>query len=361
VTRGFQQPRSPVGGSARRQAATAARGAGGASARTGGAVDGGADARAGGARWAAGATEAAARDGGRSYYGRPVIKQPVWTWEIPLYFITGGVAGASSGLAFAAGMCGNRELSERAQLAALGGVSISPLLLISDLGRPARFLNMLRMFKFSSPMSVGSWLLAANGAAISLAGAGTLMRRAPALTRAAQGVAAVLGLPLTTYTAVLIANTSIPIWHEGRRELPFVFGGSSAAGAGALAALITSPERAGQARRLAIIGAVIEGASTQVMERRLGELAEPLRRGRGGALSWAAKTLVAGGAALIGYAGGRRRTEARAGAAMVLAGEALQRLAIFRAGFQSARDPRHTVGPQRRRIESGESRGMARR
>jgi formate-dependent nitrite reductase membrane component NrfD len=335
------------------------------------------------------AQASAANDG---YHGRPVLKEPVWTWEIPLYFITGGIAGASSGLAFSAGLVGNETLAKRAQLTALGGVSVSPLLLISDLGRPARFLNMLRMFKRTSPMSMGTWLLTANGAAITLASAGTITGRAPLATRLARGAAALLGLPLTTYTAVLIANTAVPLWHAGRHELPFIFGGSSTAGAGALATLIAPAQDAGQARRLAIAGTAIEAISSQVMEHRLGELARPLKRGRAGALAWAAKGLATGGAALLSYAEARlltqsrakerakeRATErarprlmgarkarrlkaaqraggdldaiARAGAAMVLAGEVLERWAIFRAGFQSARDPSYTIAPQRARLQ----------
>lgn len=349
MTGGFQEPRSPVGDRERRQATAELAGATG----DGSAHDGAARKD----RQAASATAGAAESG---YYGRPVIKEPVWTWEIPLYFLTGGIAGASSGLAFTASLAGNERLAERAQLAALGGVALSPALLISDLGRPLRFLNMLRMLKPSSPMSVGSWLLAANGAAITAASAGTLARRFPTGTRVAQGVAAALGLPLTTYTAVLIADTAVPLWHAGRYELPFAFGGSSAAGAGALVALITPPDHAAQARRIAIIGTAIEAISMEVMERRLGRLAKPLRRGPAGALAWGAKGLAGAGAALLTHAGRRRHGEARAGAAMVLAGEALLRFAIFRAGFRSARDPSYTIEPQRARIEQGKTAGMAR-
>ena len=284
-----------------------------------------------------------------SYYGRPVLKQPVWTWEIPLYFVSGGVSGASAGLAFAARMAGNGTLAKRAQLAAFGSIAVSPVLLISDLGRPERFLNMLRVFKPSSPMSVGSWLLAANSAGTTIATLGMLTGKAPRLTRASGAAAAALGMPLTTYTAVLIANTAVPLWHEGRRELPFVFGGSSAAGAGALATLITPHEHAGPARRLAAMGTVIEGAASQVMERRLGHLAEPMRTGQAGRLAWAAKILATSGAVLTGVLGARRPRAARAGAAMVLAGEILERWSVFRAGSQSAADPAYTVGPQRAR------------
>src|SRR5205085_4979895 len=90
----------------------------------------------------------------RSYHGRPVIKEPVWTWEIPTYFFTGGLAGASAGLAYLSELRGNDVLARRAWGTAMFGMGTSPALLTSDLGRPERFLNMLRMFKISSPMSV---------------------------------------------------------------------------------------------------------------------------------------------------------------------------------------------------------------
>src|SRR5215216_2591916 len=104
-----------------------------------------------------------------SYYGRPVIKEPVWSWEIPWYFFTGGLAGASSCLGFVAGLTGNRWLGRTARLVSLGAAPASPILLISDLGRPDRFYNMLRVFKPTSPMSVGTWVLSSFGAASSIA------------------------------------------------------------------------------------------------------------------------------------------------------------------------------------------------
>jgi formate-dependent nitrite reductase membrane component NrfD len=165
--------------------------------------------------------------------GRPVIKEPVWTWEIPLYFYTGGLGGASAGLAWLAERTGNRELARRAWGAALLGSTASPALLISDLGRPARFLNMLRLFKITSPMSVGSWLLAATGPAIGVSALEGLAGRARGPASVAKPLAAVLGLLVSTYTAALIADTAIPVWHEGRRLLPASFAGSAAASAGA--------------------------------------------------------------------------------------------------------------------------------
>lgn len=281
-----------------------------------------------------------------SYHGRPIVKQPTWTWEIPLYFFTGGLAGASSMLGFAASLSGNRPLAKRAWLVSLAGISVSPILLISDLGRPERFLNMLRVFKITSPMSVGSWILSLNGAAVVPAAYGMLRSNPPIAFRAAEPLAAVLGLPLATYTAVLVANSAIPAWSEARRELPFVFAASSAASAGAAAVALTPAEHAGPARRLALAGALAEFGAVELMERRLGEAGEPYHRGKPRRFGRAAKALSVGGAALI--AGGRHNRERTVvGAAMILAGAVCERWSVFSAGFASAADPRYTVDAQR--------------
>jgi hypothetical protein len=285
----------------------------------------------------------------RSYYGRPVVKQPVWTPEVPLYFFSGGLAGASAVLAFGAERSGNDELARRSWLAALGGVSASPVLLIADLGVPRRFLNMLRVFKVTSPMSVGSWVLTASGGSIAIAAASHLTGRRRGVGRAAGAVAAMLGPPLATYTAALVADTAVPVWHEARRELPFVFGASAAATAGAAATIATPPASAGPARALAAGGGFAALAGAALMERRLGDLGEPYRRGRASLYARLAKGALATGAAVVAVSGGRSRTAARAGSAALLAGSLLERWAVFRAGFQSAADPRYTVGPQRER------------
>ena len=287
----------------------------------------------------------------RSYYGRPVIKEPVWTWEVPTYFFAGGLAGASAGLAFGAGLRGNRELAGKAWLVALAGAGASPPLLVSDLGRPSRFLNMLRVFKVTSPMSMGSWVLSAASGAIGVAAANETLGLFPRAARAARPAAAALGLPLATYTALLVSNTAVPVWHESRRLLPLLFAASSATSAGAAAAMLTPPASAGPARRLAVGGAVASGAAMQAMESRLGGLAEPYRRGRTGMLARAGKALLAGGAALMAASAHDRR-RALAGGAMLLAGVMSERLAVFRAGFDSARDPKYTVGPQRARADA---------
>jgi hypothetical protein len=287
-----------------------------------------------------------------SYYGEPVINHPVWTPEIPMYFFTGGLAGASAPLAFVAGLRGEDALARRAALAALGGAGVSPALLISDLGRPARFLNMLRVFKVTSPMSMGAWILAGFGPAAAASAGWRLGLLPKPLGLAGEASGAVLGPLLGTYTAALIANTAVPVWHEARYELPFVFAGSCLTSAGALGTIV-APREAGAARRMAIAGAALGLGATQVMERRLGELAKPYKQGLSGKLALATKALTLAGGVAMAAAGGGRRTLAIGAGATLLAGAFVERWAIFRAGFASADDPAATVRPQRARLRAG--------
>jgi hypothetical protein len=158
-------------------------------------------------------------------------------------------------------------------------------------------------------------------------------------------------LPLATYTAVLIADTSVPVWHEARRELPLIFAASSAASAGAAAAILTPIGDAGPARRLALGGVLLEVGAVEWMKRRLGDfLAEPYEQDEAERYDKMAKGLSSVGAAVTAFAGRRSRLAAIAGGALILAGAAFERWSIFKAGFQSARDPKYTVMPQRERL-----------
>jgi hypothetical protein len=296
----------------------------------------------------------------RSYYGQPVIKEPVWTWEIPTYFFTGGMAGASAGLAYLSELRGNDVLARRAWAVALGAISTSPALLTSDLGMPSRFINMLRMVKPTSPMSVGSWILTASGATTALAAASEWTGLLPRAGRLAKPAAAVLGLPLSTYTAALIANTAVPVWHEARRALPFVFASGAALSAGAATAMATPPGDAAPARRLALLGAALELGVTQAMERQLGELGEPYERDAPYKLKGVTRACLTAGSALLAGRGGRSRKAAVAGGALLCAGALSARWSVFKAGFASAADPKYVVGPQRARIDARERVGAAR-
>ncbi len=297
----------------------------------------------------------------RSYHGQAIIKVPVWSWEIPCYFFTGGMAGASAGLAYLSGLRGEEVLARRAWATALLGISISPALLTSDLGKPLRFLNMLRMFKVTSPMSVGSWILTASGAGTALAAANSWTGVFPRTARVARPAAAILGLPLSTYTAALIANTAVPAWHEAHRQLPFVFGAGAALSAGGAAVIVTPVSHAKPARRLALASAALELGLKALMEKQLGDHGEPYKRGAPSKLGHVSQACIASGAALLSQRGGTSRLAAIAAGGLICAGALSARWSVFKAGFKSASDPKYVVGPQRAGIERGERPGAARR
>ncbi|HZC99076.1 MAG TPA: NrfD/PsrC family molybdoenzyme membrane anchor subunit [Actinomycetes bacterium] len=299
-------------------------------------------------------------DGTRSYYGRPIIKSPPWTDEIPWYFFSGGLAGASAGLSLGARLAGNERLARDAMAAAAAGVGVSLPLLVDDLGRPERFHHMLRLLKPTSPMNVGSWLLAVFGPAAVGAAVAERLGVFPRLRRVAEVVAGALGPPLATYTGTLIADTAVPAWHEAGAELPLVFAGGAAASAGGLAAIITPPEAAGAARRLAVGGLLVELGTAEVMRRRLGDLGEPYRQGRVRRLVLLAGACGGTGSVLLGVFG-RRRAAAAVGGALLLASSLCERFAVYRAGLASADDPAYVVRQQRRQIAtSGRERAITR-
>ncbi len=287
----------------------------------------------------------------RSYYGRPILNEPTWSaTDIAGYLFLGGLAGASSVLAAGADLTGRPALARTGKVGALVAISGSLVALVHDLGRPARFVNMLRVFKPSSPMSVGSWILSGYGPLAGVAGLSALTGRYTRLGRLATLGAGLLGPAVAAYTGALIADTAVPTWHGGYRELPFVFVGSAACAAGGLGLIATPTAQAGPARRAVLLGAALEVPATKRMERRLGMVAEPLRAGTAGRLMRTAEMLTVGGALVGGVLGRRSRLAAVVGGAAILAGSACTRFGIFHAGVASARDPRYTVVPQRERL-----------
>jgi formate-dependent nitrite reductase membrane component NrfD len=285
----------------------------------------------------------------RSYYGRPVIKPPVWKPQVPWYFFTGGLTGAASTFALMSQLSGRDRLAGRAWAVAMVAGTASPVLLITDLGRPERFLNMLRVFKITSPMSIGSWVVAVSGATNGVATATRVLGVMPRVGAAARAGAGLSGLPMATYTAVLIANTAVPAWHAARHELPFLFAASAAASAGAAVAIATPVGDAGPARRLAVIGTVGAQAASVAMHRRLGALARAYATADARRYGRIARASMVAGAAVLALHGRRSRIGAIGGGLAVLAGSAAERWSVFEAGVISARDPADTIGPQRAR------------
>ena len=290
-----------------------------------------------------------------TYYGRPIVKPPVWKPEIPFYFFFGGLAGASAVLAATATFARRPALARRAWAGAFVGVTVSPLLLIKDLGKPSRFLNMLRVFKVTSPMNVGAWLLLANGGATSLAAGLNLLdedrRGGPP-----EVLAALLGAPLATYTAALVTHSAIPAWSEARTEMPFVFAASATASAAGAAILTVPADEAEPVRRLGVLAAVAEEGVTALMHKRLGPLAEAYEKGKAGRFQKAARACTAAGAAAfvvsdpglpLPMSRRRRSLLSMAGGGLLLAGSVCKRWSVFKAGFQSAEDPKQVIHTQR--------------
>ena len=300
-----------------------------------------------------------------SYYGRPIVKASPWEHDIPAYLFAGGLAAGSSLLAAGADLTGREALRRAGRLTALGALGVSMVALVHDLGRPARFLNMLRTVKLTSPMSVGTWILSTYGPFAGAAAAAEVVDLLPAaplpwplrlISRAGRPaglVAALTAPPVAAYTAVLLADTATPSWHSAYRELPFVFVGSAAAASGGMGMLAAPVAEAGPARRMALGGAVAELVMEHRMERSMGITAEPLHAGHAGRLMKAAKVLTAVGAAGTLLAG-RSRAAAVASGLALMAGSACTRFGVFEAGQASARDPKYTVVPQRERLGRGE-------
>ena len=288
----------------------------------------------------------------RSYYGRPILKPPAWKEpDVPLYLFLGGVAGASSVLAEGAAAADLPALRRVARLGAATGAGLGTVALIHDLGRPMRFLNMLRVVKPTSPLSVGTWILSPFAAFASAAAASEVTGIAPRLGRLAGVGAAFFGPPLSTYTAALLCNTAVPSWHEAHREMPFLFAGSASAAAGGLAMALVPVDQAGPARRLAAVGAALELGASEVMEHNLGPLlAEPYKLGRPGRLLRTAKALtIAGGVGSV--VGGRSRVLSALSGLALMGGSVLTRFGVYGAGVASTKDPKYVVIPQRERLD----------
>lgn len=288
----------------------------------------------------------------RSYYGRPVLKAPVWEWKIPAYLFTGGLSAGAAMLGAGADLTGRPALRRAGRFGALGALAASMYLLVADLGRPERFLNMLRVAKPTSPMSVGTWLLVAYGPGAGLAAAAEVLParlRMGWLGRPAGLWAAAVAPGVASYTAVLLSHTAVPAWNEARGHLPFVFAGSAAASGGGLGMVCAPVAQAGPARRLGVAGAAAEVVASRLVSR-TGLAGEAYTTGRPHRLrTWSERMTLAGALGAVTVAR-RSRAGAIASGMALLVGSALQRFGVFEAGVESTKDPRYTVVPQRERL-----------
>jgi hypothetical protein len=304
------------------------------------------------------------------YYGIPLLKEPAWTWEVPLYFFVGGAAGAAAVVGAIADYTGaDRKLVRDARWIAAAGAVISPAVLIADLGRPERFLNMMRVFKPQSPMSVGVWTLLGFSAAATATAFADFMREryGPSLPlrvleNTGQAASLAFGLPFSNYTGVLIGATAIPVWNQNVAELPIHFGASGLSAAVGILELMG--HRKSRALQMLGLGAAIfESWEGWRIESRQQPALDPLRRGTSG---WVVRTggMLSGPvpAALraLGFISSNERSRAlrRWAGISAVAGSLITRIAWVHAGHVSVRDWREPLGiPHPLYTEQGVSRG----
>ena len=287
------------------------------------------------------------------YYGLPIVKPPVWTWQIGLYLFVGGTAGMSAVLALV-GILTGRSLDFAAAALGVGlaGAVISPCLLIADLGRPARFFNMLRVFKWRSAMSVGVWTLVlfssfVGPAFIMIESLGFLEQwGVPVfLARTALMVlvsgAALSGAVLATYTGVLLGATAVPAWSAHHKLLPFHFGIVALGSAAAALELLGFRSAALNAIGLTV-SAIETGIGVRIELNRSGATSRALHKGVSGVLLRAAGIMtgpVVFVLRLLGFV--------PAAAVCFLLGAVLSRYGWVFAGRFSAGDPQETIAAQR--------------
>lgn len=287
-----------------------------------------------------------------SYHGNPVLKPPTWTWQVPLYFFVGGVAGVAAVIALLAHLRGETALQRAALWIGFAGALLSPPLLIADLGKPMRFLNMLRVFKMRSAMSVGAWTLVGFSAAIGLAvvchearlsgyGNGWL----PLIEWIGEIGAALAGMILASYTSVLLGVTAIPVWSENRKLLPAVFLtgalGSAAAALELLGFLIPATQSIG------MVASLVETVIAITIEVRDRYVDRPLREGAVGWVTRAAAALAGPVSLVLRIFAAHHPALRDVAAFCFIAGALAARFAWIAAGRVSSRDPQALFEIQR--------------
>jgi formate-dependent nitrite reductase membrane component NrfD len=282
------------------------------------------------------------------YYGLPLIKPSPWSWEIPVYFFVGGAAGSAGVISAIAHFTGaDPKLVRHAQWIATAGSLISPVLLTADLGRPERFLAMLRVFKPQSPMSVGVWtLLGFSSGAAAAALAGFLNERyGPArplrmIENAGQFAALAFGLPFSNYTGVLIGATAIPVWNQNAGDLPVHFGASGLSAAVGLLELM-GHRRSRALQILGISAAALELWQGVRIETRSDPKLAPLKAGPSGLITRTGGLLSGPlplALRLASLAGNKKKSASlrRWAALAAVAGSLITRFAWIHAGQVSA-------------------------
>ncbi|MDQ3328069.1 MAG: polysulfide reductase NrfD [Chloroflexota bacterium] len=319
----------------------------------------------------------ASDESAESYYGVAPIHKPHWKWLIIAYFYLGGISGLSyviAEIARRAGGAQNRAITRAGRYISFGTLLPCPVLLILDLGRPERFLNMLRVFKLRSPMSVGTWVLVAFSgfctisAVVQATQDGLLNRFGAAHLLATRGQLArwigALGVPmgflLGGYTGVLLAATAVPLWTRNALLMGPLFLASSASNATAAITLSLSlgkaPHRTiARLERLEVCSLVAELGLLTVNRKRLGAaIGRPLRAGRTGrlyrygvhGLGIIAPMVLTAVPMVTGMRPSHRRTALSS--LLALGGGVIFRYVMVVAGHHSADDPQATFELTRR-------------
>ncbi|HTV92133.1 MAG TPA: NrfD/PsrC family molybdoenzyme membrane anchor subunit [Verrucomicrobiae bacterium] len=231
-----------------------------------------------------------------TYYGRPLLKMPHWDgWNVVTYLFLGGVMGGLGVIGVLADPKreSDRKLKRTLAVTSLVLAAANPSVLVTHLGRPERFLHMLRIVKIKSPMSMGVWgLVLYSGAAgmnvaRELAQSGVLPRwlrfLAPPIFARLQ---AVVGAFLMGYTGVLLSATANPLWSSGKRHIPVAFVCSSMSSACALASLLSTVEGNSEVthrlERLEMLASAGELAALVSFERHAGDYGKALFTGPAG-------------------------------------------------------------------------------
>ncbi|MFN8660759.1 MAG: NrfD/PsrC family molybdoenzyme membrane anchor subunit [Thermomicrobiales bacterium] len=294
------------------------------------------------------------------YYGQPAIHGPHWNWLIIGYFFTGGISGGAAALAAAADLFGDSRavrLRDRAVYVSFAALLPCPVLLILDLGRPQRFHHMVRAFRPSSPMSMGTWglnlfslLETACMAVVFLRWfTGERFNLPRSLEKSLFAANGIAGLFLAGYTGTLLAATAVPLWARRPGLLGPLFLASGISSGCAATALALPPERGDEHvdDALAVIDTVASLAKAGLLAAwvaSLGDVADPVDRGQRGHIVREGCVLAGVVAPLIIEAVTNSAPRwGRAGrvvaATLSLAGTFALRYAVVSGGRASADDP----------------------
>lgn len=294
-----------------------------------------------------------------TYYGRPLLKKPHWGWEVVTYLFLGGIMGGSGILVALADGSGDPEdeaLARSARYVAFVLAVLCPAILVKHLGRPERFLHMMRVVKFRSVMSMGVWGLIAFSLSATLGAAGQaacdgilprplrfIRHLAP---RGATGpLSALFGAFIAGYTGVLLSATAVPVWAIGKRHIPAFSVCSGLSGACALNGAVLALAGASEAterkvERLEMVAAAAELLVLLDFKRHAGEIGAPMFGGKRGE-HLAAYTMLGGivVSTVLKLLPFRARPKTLLASALTLVGGYALRYTLIEAGKASADDP----------------------